>query len=431
MELEYDLNIKECIEQNKDGLIKLGRNLFAVPEPGFKEVKSNQILTSFLFQNGIACKNDIALTGIRADLGDGTGYHIALVADMDALIVGEGENRYPFHSCGHSIQTAVMAYVMKMLKDLGVTKQLGGTVSFIAAPAEEFIDFDYRKTLQEQELIRSFSGKQNMIGLGTFDDIDCAISMHINGDSGTLFDVGSTLAGFMAKKVIFTGQAAHSGAAPHLGRNALHGASLFMDAVSYLKDQFPGTAGLQIHPVMTSCSGSVNIVPDEAVLESYIRANSLEELLEAGKRFDDCAVHCAKALGLDCRIEDRTGYMPLRQSDEINQIIHKHMLEICDDSRIVKQVVSGASGDVGDLGYLIPTVQFGFSGMQGRIHSTDFTIADEENVYLHTAEIVLKTVIDLLSHKELQVRNEDFKERKTFYLNNWLGKEENRKKKEQ
>lgn len=418
----YSEAVKRQIEQNRDGLIRLGRELFESPEPGFKEVKSNEILTSFLFRNGISCKNDIAVTGIRADIGSGSGYHIALAADMDALMAKDGERSYPFHSCGHSIQTAVMAYVLKMLKDMGVTERLGGTVSFIATPAEEFLDFDYRRKLLSEGKIKYFSGKQNMIEQGIFDDIDCVISMHINGDSGTLFDVGSTLAGFMVKKAVFTGQASHSGAAPHLGRNALHGASLCMNAVSYMKDQFPKEAGLQIHPIITSCSGSVNIIPDEAVLETYIRANTLPELLEAGKRFDRCAVHSALALGLECRIEDTTGYMPLKQSDALNQIIYSHMREICDDSRIVKNVVSGASGDVGDLGYLLPTVQFGFSGMTGRIHSSEFTITDEENVYLHTAEIVMKTVCDLLAHEELQVKREGFREKKEFYLKNWLHK---------
>jgi len=313
--------------------------------------------------------------------------------------------------------------VMKLLKDSGLVEKLGGTVSFIATPAEEFIDFDYREGLRREGKIRYFSGKQNMIEQGIFDDIDCAISMHINGDSGTLFDVDSTLAGFMVKKAVFKGLASHSGAAPHLGRNALHGANLCMSALSYMKDQFPKETGLQLHPVISSCSGSVNIIPEEVVLESYIRANTLDELMLAGEKFDLCAIHSAKALGLECEIGNETGYMPLSQSKEINAVIYEHMLEICEDEKIVKNVVSGASGDVGDLGYLIPTVQFGFSGVKGRIHSCNFEIADEENTYIHTAEIVLKTVCDILAKPELQVKNGDFKERKDFYMKNWLRKE--------
>lgn len=418
------IKIENEIQKNKDGLTELGRELFNHPEPGFKEVESNKILTSFLRENGISCRSDICLTGIRAEIGNGEGYHIALVADMDALIVDDGEKRYPCHSCGHSIQTAVMAYVLKMLNDMKLCGETGGRVTFIAAPAEEFIEFEYRQKLRAEGKIKYFSGKQNMIEQGIFDDVDCVISMHVNGETGTLFDIGSTLAGFMVKKAVFTGAAAHSGAAAHMGKNALHGASLCMDAIAYMKDQFPKEAGLQIHPVITQCGGSVNIIPDKAVLESYVRANTLEELLEAGEKFDLCAVHSAGALGLGCRIENQTGYMPLQQSSEINEIIYRHMQEICPVDRIVKNVVSGASGDVGDLGYLLPTVQFGFSGIKGRIHSSEFEITDEENVYLHTAKIVMKTVYDLLSCPQLQVKNKDFSERKEFYLKNWLYKEQ-------
>lgn len=409
----------EMLKKNRAGLLKMGRRLFACPELGFKEVKSSGILTSFLFENGIPFEAGICRTGIKATIGSG-GYHIALVADMDALEVSEGGQTRPFHSCGHSIQTAVMAAVLKMLKDSGITERTGGRVSFIAAPAEEFIDFEYRKELVRAGEIRYFSGKQNMIAAGLFDDVDCVISMHINGETGTLFDIGSTLAGFMVKRAVFSGQAAHSGAASHLGRNALHGANLCMNAIAFMKDQFPKEAGLQIHPVLKGCTGSVNVIPDEAVLESYVRANTLQELLSAGEKFDLCALHSAAALGLECRIENQTGYMPLKQSDEINRIVHRHMLELCKEEQIVKDVVSGASGDVGDLGFLLPTVQFGFSGMRGRIHSGEFEIADEENAYCNTAYIVLETVRDLLEQEELRPDNRDYEEKKAFYLKNWL-----------
>ena len=415
--------LKSLITQHHEEIIAFGRELFACPELGFKEARTSEILSSFLEENGIPYTKGIAMTGIRADLGSGYGYHIALVADMDAIYVRDGAKTYPYHSCGHSIQTAVLAWVMKLLKDSGLVDRLGGTVSFIATPAEEFIDFEYREGLRQEGKICYFSGKQNMIEQGVFDDIDCVLSMHINGDSGTLFDIHSTLAGFMVKKAIFKGLAAHSGVIPHLGRNALHGANLCMNALSYMKDQFPKETGLQLHPVISSCSGSVNIIPEEVVLESYIRANTLDELMIAGEKFDLCAIHSAKALGLECEIINETGYMPLAQSKEIGDVVYEHMLEICEDAKIVKNVVSGASGDVGDLGYLIPTVQFGFAAVKGRVHSCEFEIADEENAYINTTEILLKTVCDLLVKPELQVRNEDYLARKEFYMKNWLQKE--------
>ena len=268
--------ISQALRAEKENIITLGTRLFQCPEPGFQEVESGKILASFLLQENIKVEKGIAFTGLKASIGKEGGYHIVLAADMDALYVNQGTGRYPFHSCGHSIQTSVMAYVLKILKDLQIPEKTGGKVSFLATPAEEFIDFDYRNQLIKEGKIRYYSGKQNMIADGVFDDADCVISMHINGETGTLFDVGSTLAGFLAQKVTFHGKASHSGAAPHLGRNALHAASLCMNAIAFMKDQFAREDGVSIHPVLTSSGGSVNVIPDRASFTFDIRSASQE-----------------------------------------------------------------------------------------------------------------------------------------------------------
>ena len=130
--------LNALLSEHHDEIIEFGRKLFACPELGFKEEKTNEILTAFLTENGIPCKNDIAMTGIRADLGSGDGYHIALVADMDAIYVRDGEKTYPFHSCGHCIQTAVLAWVMKLLKtprwNLRQTKKICKKQNSISLP---------------------------------------------------------------------------------------------------------------------------------------------------------------------------------------------------------------------------------------------------------------------------------------------------------
>ncbi len=46
MEKDYRF-IERLIREHGEELIAFGRRLFACPEPGFKEVKSNEILTSF------------------------------------------------------------------------------------------------------------------------------------------------------------------------------------------------------------------------------------------------------------------------------------------------------------------------------------------------------------------------------------------------
>ena len=406
----------ETVDRKREDIIKLGDMLFNCPELGFKEFETAGIIKKNLDNVGIKYESEIGMTGIKAEIGN--GYNIALVADMDALPGKNFEGR--IHSCGHSIQTAVMLSVVKILTETGFLENTDIKVSAIFTPAEEFIDFDYRDGLIEEGKIKYRSGKQHMIASGYFDDVDCVLSAHANGEREKKFDINSTLAGFKAKKAVFKGQASHSGAAPFLGRNTLHGAVLCENAISFLKDQFDPADGVKINPVITEPGGSVNIIPDRTVLETYIRANSLDVLNYADERVNGCIKHCAEALELQYEIEDTIGYMPLSQSAELNKVIKSNMLDICGEDDIVKNVISGASGDVGDLGFLIPTVQFGFSGIDGIFHSDSFKIADKENCYINTVKIICGTIADLAANQSLRVKRENFEEKKKYYLNNWL-----------
>lgn len=406
----------DTVDRKREDIIKLGDMLFNCPELGFKEFETAGIIKKNLDNVGIKYESEIGMTGIKAEIGN--GYNIALVADMDALPGKNFEGR--IHSCGHSIQTAVMLSVVKILAETGFLENTDIKVSAIFTPAEEFIDFDYRDGLIEEGKIKYRSGKQHMIASGYFDDVDCVLSAHANGEREKKFDINSTLAGFKAKKAVFKGQASHSGAAPFLGRNTLHGAVLCENAISFLKDQFDPADGVKINPVITEPGGSVNIIPDRTVLETYIRANSLDVLNYADERVNGCIKHCTEALELQYEIEDTIGYMPLSQSAELNKVIKSNMLDICGEDDIVKNVISGASGDVGDLGFLIPTVQFGFSGIDGIFHSDSFKIADKENCYINTVKIICGTIADLAANQSLRVKRENFEEKKKYYLNNWL-----------
>jgi len=91
---------------------------------------------------------------------------------------------------------------------------------------------------------------------------------------------------------------------------------------------------------------------------------------------------------------------------------------LCDSEEIVENPISGASGDVGDLSFLIPTIQFGFSGIKGRFHDDFFEVSDNENCYITSAKVMLGTIYDLLTEKSSRVYTEDYKGRKIQYLEN-------------
>lgn len=403
------------IDKEKETIIQRGNEFFELAELGFQEVQTAKKITDLLDQWGVLYEKDVAHTGVIATIGKGDGYHIAFVADIDALPKKNGMGN--IHSCGHSIQTTMGLSVLKALLDLGIMDHISGKVSFFFTPAEEFIDFDYRDALIASGKLEFRSGKQNLIARGYFDGVDCVLCAHANADEmGKKFDIGSTLAGFMAKKVTFLGRAAHSGAAPHLGRNTLHGAMLAMNAISFLKDQFDPIKGLRLNPILSEGGGSVNVIPDQTVLETYIRANDNETLFDACNRVDGCVQHCAKALELECEIINTPGYLPLKQSDELNAYVKKNMLAFCNADEIVYNPVSGASGDVGDLSYLIPTIQFGFSGIRGRFHDDFFHVMDDENCYVTATKVMLGTIYDLLNEKKTHISSHEYERKKAEYL---------------
>ena len=410
----------KLIEDNRGYITSLGDRLFDCPELGFKEYKTAEIIKENLDAIGVKYESGIGETGVAAHMGEG-GYHIAVVCDIDALPSKTGDGT--IHSCGHSIQTAIGLASAKMLKESGMLENAGVRVSFIFTPAEEFIDFDYRDSLIREGKILYRSGKQHMIAKGIFDDVDCVISAHANGSKDKMFDINSTLAGFTAKKAVFTGQAAHSGAAPWLGKNTLHGAVLCENAIAFLKDRYAPEAGVRINPVITEPGGTVNIIPDRTVLETYVRANDIETLTSAAEKTDLCIEHSAEALELGWEIENTIGYMPLSQSKKLNETIKENMLLICGEDMIEENVVSGASGDIGDLGYLLPTVQFGFSGIDGIFHNDSFKIADKENCYINTVKVVCGTICDLASDAGKRPDRGDFEARKEYYMKNWLKKD--------
>lgn len=405
------------IDGQRAEAIQRGRFFFHCPEMGFQEYLTAEKICEYLDAWEVPYHKEVSLTGIVATVGEGP-YHIAIAADMDALPRKDGEGC--IHSCGHSIQVADALTVLYALLPYAREGRLGCRVSVFFTPAEELTNPDFRAALIAEGKIIGRSGKQDMIAKGWFDDVDCVLSCHASGTPGEVFDINSVLTGFMLKKAVFHGKAAHSGGAPHLGRNALHGAVLAENAVSFLKDQFAPEACVRINPVISKVGGGINIIPEEAVLETYVRAADCDTLFRAGERFDDCIRGAGLALELPVDIGTAPGYLPLNQSRKLNRTVEENMLSFCQPEEIGRDPLSGASGDVGDLGTLLPTVQFGFTGVEGVFHSDVFSVADEELCYITTAKVMAGTVVDLINDPDRRDSNPHFAADKERYIKTWL-----------
>ena len=88
----------------------------------------------------------------------------------------------------------------------------------------------------------------------------------------------------------------------------------------------------------------------------------------------------------------------------MNEMVLENMLLFCEEDQILRNVVSGASGDIGDLGFLLPAVQIGFSGIKGQFHNDNFTIADKENCYIRTAKVLAGTTLTCCKSQCISLR---------------------------
>ena len=405
-------------------ILKLANDLDSNPELGYKEYKTKEILTNFFIKNGFKIENECFHTAFSVSVGKGHP-HIGLIAELDALPtlghVNASKLDNAAHSCGHSSQCVIMSNVMHMLKNIDIK----GKVTLFFTPAEEYTDIKYRESLIKKKEIKYIGGKINMLEKGLFDDIDLVIHLHAMGENNFKFSIGSDLSGFVYKKIIFKGKASHAAVAPHLGINALNAYSLFNNSINLLRETFKEKDAIRIHGFISEGGQTVNSIPERVVYECYVRSMNSNALIETSKKVDNAARHCAKALGGNCSIITKPGYLPFSQDINLNAILYKHMLKLVDKSEIEVNVPSMAAGDIGDISVFKPTVQIGYGGFSGIPHGKDFLVKDPKLVYFDTADVIFNSVIDLLNHPDVikNIKNKfETKMSRKEYLNYINGK---------
>jgi amidohydrolase len=391
----------EIIDKNREEIINFGNDIFRNPELGFKEFRTSKLMVEYLKDMGLEVEENLSITGIKSIVGDKEGINIVLIAELDAVPTPghkySTKDNGAAHTCAHSNQVAIMLGVMKALKESNILDNLGGKVTLIGTPAEEFTDFEYRRGLVEEEKINYMSGKQDMISKGVFDDGDLIISCHtMGGIRERKADVNSSLNGFIAKKITYYGKAAHSGAAPHLGINALNAATIGLTAVNAQRETFMDEHNIRVHGIIKDGGQTVNTIPERVVIEGYVRGGTLESIMDANSKVDRAFEAGAYAVGGRCVIEDTVGYMPFEQCADLSGVLKQNLGKLIGSENIYDGQKSMASGDIGDLAAIKPTIQFGFSGFMGNVHGSNFEIVDEEMAYIIPQKAIIMTIVDLL-----------------------------------
>lgn len=395
--------VQEKLTEILPKIIKMSEDIYCNPELGFKEFRSREKVISFLVEAGISYR-DVAYTGITATLDSGKpGPNIGLIAEFDAVpTLGHpyaAKDNYAAHTCGHYAQIGVMLSLFLAIRESDMLKDLCGKVTLLVTPGEEFCDMDYRKSLIAEGKLKYPSGKQEMIYEGVFDDIDIMLSCHAMGLDMEKYhaEIGASLNGFIQKRAIFTGKAAHAGANPEGGINALNAANLAMTGINFLRETFRAEDAIRVHFVMQEGGQTVNTVPSRTQLEMYVRAKTVDAIFETEEKVNRALRAGALAIGCDLEIQDTPGYFPLHQDENLTELLKKHIRKYMDDSMIAQGTHGFASGDMGDISMMWPTVEIGTAGFSGTLHGKDFKTEDPVQAFEVPARYFADAIRDMLS----------------------------------
>ena len=404
-----ELKQRACaaIDAAKGDIIGVAREILANPEPGFSENKTARLVISKMDQMGIEHRDGLALTGVKGRIagGAGEGPRVAVIGELDSLIVDEHPHADPetraAHACGHHCQIGMMLGATLGLSQKEVLAELSGEILPFAVPAEEFIEVGRRMQLREDKKLEFMGGKQELIGLGEFDDVDLAVMCHTASDLGEgKFALGGTSNGHLVKYVQFTGRGAHAGAAPHLGINALNAASFALQAIHANRETFKDDETVRIHGIMTQGGEAVSAVPSDVRLEWRVRSGNPEAVVRNAAVVDRCFKAGAMAVGASVKITNIPGYLPMRHDNRLLELFQQNAVDLLGESNVL--VMSprrnrGGSTDMGDLSQLMPVCHPYTSGAVGAGHSKDYLITDYESAVVNPAKIMAMVVIDLLA----------------------------------
>ncbi len=372
-----------------DEIKSIAEDIYYHPELGYKETRTKGKVVDFLKKiNPNVQLEEFSTTGIKTTLGNANSEtHIAFIAELDAVYAPShmyaDKNSGAAHNCGHYTQVAIALALYNHLFKSGAHENLTNKISFIFIPAEEYLDLDYRDGLIKDGTISHYGGKPEAMKLGIFDDIDLGICVHAIGGEfeKRTVEINCDLAGFLYKKYTFEGKATHAGFDPFSAKNAYSMSTLFNTAVALGRQQLDEAEHVRVNPIVMQSDMSTNVVPNQITVGTDLRTKTVDYLKATALKLDDAANGSALALQGKVKAHTQMGYLPFVQDRYLSTFVKEAFDESGEIEELLNNNFISAAGDIGDLSYMMPCIQIGYSGFTGTIHGDDFIDVDPEYIY--------------------------------------------------
>ena len=364
-----------AVEQARPMIEGVAEDLWDIAEVSLQEVESEKLVRDALEEAGFGITSTATAgvaTAFIAEWGSGQPV-IGLLAEYDAL-PGLGNAAVPRqearadgktsgHGCGHNLFGAGIIGAASAIKSVMEERGLPGTVRVYGCAAEE-----------------SEGAKIYMAREGLFDDLDAALHWHPGDDAVT---TNIRLIAINQIRVEFFGKTAHAGAAPWLGRSAVHAAELFAHGVNLMREHIQPTA--RMHYKYDAAGVAANVVPDYARITMIVRDAERARVEEMSEWIKQIAEGAALATQTQAKTIVYTGTYDLLPNSPLAERMQAHLEgvglpEYSDEERAFAEELQrnfgvpakgmatgvepmpdgsqiiGASSDVGDVSYLAPTM---------------------------------------------------------------------------
>lgn len=428
----------DAVAAVEDAILRISREVWATPELSLAEEKSHLIHIRELEAAGFKTTSRGTSGYPTAFISEWTqgsgGPVVGYLPEYDAL-PGLGNAAEPRqtpgptgaevgHGCGHNMLGAGCTGGAIALKRMMQQAGTPGTVRVYGCAAEEV------------EGVKVYMARD-----GLFADLDAALAWHSAPFAGT----GNVrLAAFDTIQVRFHGRAAHAGNSPWEGRSALKAAEMFGVGVQMMREHILPTS--RIHYIYQAAGVAPNVIPDFAEVWLVSRDFDREKVGALTTWLRQVAEGAAMATQTTAEFEVFFGAHDLLPNDPLARHIYRHILatpiEFSDAEQdfargcqremgvpeagmstrplpFIEDAAAGASSDLGDVSYQVPTGVFAWPTLPVGIglHTWPVTacggMSIGDKASLATARILAGCGYDLMTDASLRkAATDDFRTRR-------------------
>ena len=332
-----DCELRALVEAQKNWMVDIRRRLHRIPERGFAEVKTQQVIMETLDALGIPYTTERTwVVGVIE--GALPGQVVALRADMDALPLEEPEG-LPFrsehpgmmHACGHDAHMTMVLGAAKAL--MAMRDRLPGTVKLLFQPAEE-----------------TDGGAEPMVQRGVMENphVDRVYGLHVQPylPVGVIETRAGTLnASTDDVELTIHGRSSH-GAYPESGADAIVCAAQVITSLQTLVSRnVSPLASAVLSLGMISGGTAGNIICDRVSLRGTLRTANGEIRAMMKRRIAEVASGVAAAMGCTAEVCITSGYAALVNDEAEAGRVMRVGARLLGEKNVVRKAAPSMGGE--------------------------------------------------------------------------------------